>query len=144
MGRQFRPARQGGADKRAGGLTQTFATVNGASSTAIRIPNYGYTDLSTYAAGDYVLDAPSEGVHKTLVWASSSSAAVVVRGSTGTTVKMGHSAATQITFGLTTTDCAAELLGLNSTRWAVVNMTISTTIGSQNLSTIASMAIGTS
>lgn len=137
MGRQFRPPRSGEVKKLVTPLVS-------ASSTLAVIPNYGITDISTYAAGDYVMDAPVEGVDKTIVWASSSSAAVVVRMSTGTSVKVGHTAATQITFGLTTCDCAARLVGLNSTRWALVNMTISTTIGSQNLSTIASMAIGTS
>lgn len=144
MGRQFRPPRQGGAMKIGGGLTQTFATVNGASSTAIRIPNYGYTDLSTFAAGDYVLDAPSEGVTKHLVFVSSTSAAVVVRLSTGTSVKAGHSGATQITLGLTTCDSYISLLGINSTRWAITAVTIPSTLASVPGSTVASVTVASS
>ncbi len=136
MGRQFRPPRRGGP----GGVANSLLV----GTTLVAIPNYGITDLSGFPAGDVVLDSPDTGVTKTLVWASSSSVAVVVRMSTGTSVKVGNTAATQITFGLATSDCAAQLVGLNSTRWAVISLTISSTLGTQSLSTIPSMSIGTS
>lgn len=137
MGRQYRTPRQGELSKLVTG------NVIAASSTAVAIPNYDITDLSTYAAGDYVMDAPSEGVRKTLVWASSASAAVVVRLSTATSVKAGHTGATQITFGLTTSDGCAVLIGLNSTRWAVESMIVPSTLANA-LSTVASVKIASS
>lgn len=142
MGRQYRSPRRGGSGS--AGQTLPASYLNSASSTLIAIPNYGVTDLSTYAAGDYVMDSPDTGVVKTLVWASSSSAAVVVRLSTGTSVKAGHSAATQITMGLTTCDCYVQLIGLNSTRWAIAAVTIPSTLANVPGSTVASVTIATS
>jgi hypothetical protein len=113
MGRQFRPARRGSGDK-----FVTAATVTGASSTLVVIPNYGVTDLSTYAAGDWVLDAPEEGVRKTLISVSSTSVARVIRMATDASVKCGNGA-TQITFGQTTIDQCVTLVGVNSTRWCI-------------------------
>lgn len=143
MGRQYRPPRVGGSAPISGGLVETLPRVTGATSASVQIPNYGFTDLTTYAAGDYVMDAPSRGVQKTLVWASSSSAAVIVRLSTGTAVKAGHTGATQITFGLTTVDGAVQLLGLNSTRWALVSMSVPSTL-SGALSTVTGVTVTSS
>jgi hypothetical protein len=114
MGRQFRPARRGSGDK-----FVTAATVTGASSVLVVIPNYGVTDLSTYAAGDWVMDAPEEGVQKTLISVSSTSVARVIRMATDASVKVGGGGATQITFGQSTLDQCVVLRGVNSTRWCL-------------------------
>lgn len=141
MGRQFRSVRKGGSGSHSGAGSGTLVApvFASSSSTAIQIPNYGITDLTTFTAGEYVMDAPDTGVTKTLVWASSSSAAVVIRMSTAQTVKVGNSAATQITFGLSTCDAAVQLVGLNSTRWAVVSATVPTTLTGATYSTGAAM-----
>lgn len=140
MGRQFRGVRKGGSGYQPAGTNTLVApTFASSSSTAIQIPNYGVTDLTTFTAGEYVMDAPDVGVSKTLVWASSSSAAVIVRMSTAQSVKVGNSAATQITFGLSTCDAAVQLVGLNSTRWALVSFTVPTTLTGATFSTGAAM-----
>lgn len=145
MGRQFRAPRAGGSGTPGSYIEETLAYPTPASSVGrVQIPNYGFTNLSTFAAGEYVLDAPVPGVYKTFVWASSSSTAVVVRLSTGTSVKAGHTGATQLTFGLTTTDGWAQLLGINSTRWAVTNITIPSTLASVFGSTVASVTLASS
>lgn len=141
MGRQYRPPRRG-ADSPAGlaGMSHmpiVAPYVVSASSTVIAIPNYGATDLSAYAAGDYVLDAPAPGVVKTLFSYTSTAAAKVVRASTGTNVTIGNQGFTQITFGSTSAQCV-QLLGVNSTQWAVLNGYPTT------VSTAASPAIATS
>jgi hypothetical protein len=113
MGRQFRNPRRGSGDK--------FVTIpisNGVSSTAIAIPNYGVTDLSTFAAGDWVLDAPEEGVQKTFVSVGATSVARVIRMATDASVKLSN-AGTQFTFSATTIDQCIVLRGVNSTRWCI-------------------------
>jgi hypothetical protein len=131
MGRQFRPPRRGSGTK--------FVTVQvpTSSSTAIAIPNYGVTDLSTFTAGDWVMDAPEEGVTKTLVSVSSTSVARVIRMATDASVKCGNGGATQITFSATTVDQCVRLLGINSTRWVIEYMTPVASTG-------AGLAFGTS
>lgn len=89
-----------------------------ASSARISIPNYGYTELPSTAAAEYVLDPPTPGTRKTLYAVTTTSAAVVVRGSTGTSVKIGNQGATQITFAATVAH-VVELLGINSTQWII-------------------------
>lgn len=123
MGRQYRSPRRG-PDSPAGlpgasHMPITAPYVVSASSTVIAIPNYGATDLSTYAAGDYVLDAPALGVQKTIVYCTSSSGNVVIRGSTGTSVKFNGGGATEIRSSGSTVGWAVQLLGINSTQWAV-------------------------
>ncbi len=137
MGRQFRPPRRGGGWQ--SGLDTAFTSpqVVSASSTKIAIPNYGATNLSTWAAGDYVLDAPEEGVRKLLFSVSSSSVARVIRCATDASVKIGTGGATQITAGASTLAWAVELLGVNSTQWAILNVSPYTTVA-------ASPSIGTS
>jgi hypothetical protein len=112
MGRQFRAPRRGNSVK--------FNTVQvpASSSTVIAIPNYGITDVSTFAAGEYVLDAPEEGVRKTLVNVSGTSAARIIRSATDGAVKFGN-ALTSIVYGGTTVDTCIVLVGINSTRWCV-------------------------
>jgi hypothetical protein len=113
MGRQFRATRRGSGDK-----FVTLPSVTGVSSTRVVIPNYGVTDLSTWAAGDWVLDAPEEGVQKTLISVSSTSVARVIRMATDASVKLSNSG-TQITFGASTIDQCVVLRGVNSTRWCI-------------------------
>jgi len=90
-------------------------------STAITIPNYGVSELLSTAANTYVLGAPDEGIRKTLYSVTTTSAAVIVRGSTGTTVTFDNQANTQITFNATV-DMIVDLLGVSSTRWLVTNV----------------------
>ena len=114
MSRQLRTLPQGTGDK--------LVPIVGAASSGgpIQISNYGATDLTGATTGaEYVLDAPSEGVRKTLFRTSSgANDAVVIRMSTGATVKVGNQLATQITFNATT-DLSMSLIGLNSTRWVI-------------------------
>jgi hypothetical protein len=125
MGRQFRPPRRG-PDQPAGlpGMSHmpiTVPYVVSASSTVVAIPNYGATDLSAYAAGDFVLDAPAAGVVKTLFSYTSTAAARVIRGSTSTAVKFGNQGFTEIQWGNSTSANAVTLLGVNSTLWAIIS-----------------------
>lgn len=113
MGRQFRAPRRGSGDK------FTSYQIPAASSAYIAIPNYGITDVSTWAAGDYVLDAPEEGVRKAFVSVSSSSVARVIRCATDASVKLGNGGATQFIFGATTIDQCLRMVGVNSTRWCI-------------------------
>ncbi len=85
------------------------------------IPNYGVSELPSTAAGNYVLDAPVEGVRKTLYSVTTTSAAQTVRASTGTTVTIDNQAATQIVFNATV-DMIVDLLGVSSTRWVVTSV----------------------
>src|SRR5680860_218018 len=102
MGRQVRTPRAGESE------LENAITV--ASSAKVGISNYGVTELPSTAAVDYVMDAPSEGISKTLYSVTTTSAAVVVRGSTGTSVKFGNQGATQLTFA-STAQMAVELVG---------------------------------
>lgn len=120
MGRQFRAPRRG-ASLGTGSMTLTAPTIVTSSSTIIAIPNYGITDVSTWTAGDYVLDAPEAGSRKTIVRSSSSTGGVVIRFSTGGTVScgtLGTTAGTQMLLD-TTKDACVVLLGVNSTHWAI-------------------------
>jgi hypothetical protein len=112
MGRQFRSPRRGNGEK--------FNTIQvpAVSSVAAVIPNYGVTDVSTWAAGDWVLDAPEEGVQKTFISVTGTSVARVIRMATDASVKVSN-AGTQITFGASTIDHCVVLRGVNSTRWCI-------------------------
>ena len=127
MGRQLRSQRSGGSGMNQSGLSfvkasLTPSAISGSSGGVTSIPNYGLTVLDT--SGEYVLDAPTEGVHKRLgIITGTSITTVIVRASTGTGVKFNTDGATQITFtAATTIDRWVELIGINSTRWAVVNV----------------------
>lgn len=100
--------------------SEPFVQPTVASSTALVIPNYGVTDLTTSAAADYVLAPPEKGVTKTLICTSSTSVARVVRGSTAATVTFTLAGATQIGFN-STVDAVVRLLGISSTRWTIVS-----------------------
>lgn len=123
MGRQYRSPRAGSYSPVAGGYGKFVSPqVVSSSSTAIAIPNYGVTDMSTWTAGEYVLDVPEEGVRKILFRGSSTTTTfVTVRGSTAQTVSFDLAGNTKLQL-VATTDVVIELLGINSTRWAIVNM----------------------
>lgn len=89
-----------------------------ASSASLGITNYGVTELPSTAAVDYTMAPPEEGVRKTLYTVTTTSAAVVVRLSTGTSVKVGNQGATQITLAGTVAQ-SVDLLGVNSTQWII-------------------------
>lgn len=114
MARQLRSLRRGEH-------SLPITTLAPASSKYATIPNYGVTYLTS--GNDYVLDAPGEGVLKRIICVSSSSLATVIRGSTGVTVTFNNNGATQIAFTASSTvDRSVELLGVNSTRWTVLNV----------------------
>jgi hypothetical protein len=113
MGRQER-------SKRAGEIVKFTRAVSTGSTKEV-IDSVGVTELNSTAANTYTLAPPVEGAHKYLVDQTPTSAAVVVRASTGTGVTIGTTAATQITFN-STAQAVVHLLGINSTRWAVVSV----------------------
>ena len=141
MGRQYRPPRAGGSPQVSAGTAQQFVgpAIVTSSSTIIVIPNYGITDISTWAAGDYVLDAPVTGVEKMIISASSSTLSRVIRMSTGTSVKINDvgAAHTQVTFA-TSVGCCLTLLGYNSTHWLVKSMHPPTAVNSTGIVTATS------
>ena len=137
MGRQYRPPRQGGSPGgigSGGSFTYVSPQVVSSSSTVIAVPNYGITDISTWAAGEYVMDVPVAGLEKVILSVSSSSLARVIRMSTGTSVKVNGdgTAHTQITFNATVGQCVT-LLGLNSTTWVIKAMHPPTAVNSTGI-----------
>lgn len=110
MGRQLRTVRVG--------ESELENAISIASSGKIAISNYGVTELPSTAAVDYTMAAPEEGVRKTLYSVTTTSAAVVVRLSTGTSVTVGNQGATQLTFASTAAQ-SVDLLGVNSTSWVI-------------------------
>jgi hypothetical protein len=133
MGRTSRTIRSGVVEK--------LVSAGSTGAGTITIPNYGPSRITPTAASTtaevWVLDAPAEGVRKQimvtgLTTASTSTIAVTVRGSTGTTVKFGSSA-TQMTVTVTSGAVAAiagvDLVGINSTLWGVVGNTTGIAFG---------------
>jgi hypothetical protein len=114
MGRQFRAPRRGNSEK------FNSLQVPAVSSLVSVIPNYGITDMSTWAAGEYVLDAPEEGVRKTIISVSGTSVARVVRSATDSSVKFANGL-TSLVFGQTTVDVSISMVGVNSTRWCITS-----------------------
>ena len=112
MGRQLRtlPGSEGEWDVSTGTTGSISAT----------LPNYGVSVIGS-SADTYTLDAPSAGVEKILINASSTSAAKVVQLSTdgAAAVKVGNQGATRITFNSTVAE-AVHLVGYNSTQWYVL------------------------
>lgn len=112
MGRQLRTMNAGEGRLETGVILK--------SSTRISIPNYGVTHLTTgLTAGDWVLDAPSEGVHKYL-YNVIATTGIVVRGSTGTSVTFTDAGATQIKFD-GSGEKVVHLIGRSATKWLVVS-----------------------
>ena len=130
MGRQFRPPRKGGSGP--GGTGITMPTLGVASSAAVQIPNYGLTDVSTWAGGDYVLDAPEAGCHKWIVSCSSIAAVTSIWSNTtagaNASVFFDRQGRTKfISPNTTAATWAIELYGLNSTQWVILNVAPYTT-----------------
>ena len=131
MGRQFRAPRRGGSGVPSAARPYIGPATVTSSSVNTVIPNYGVTDMSTWAAGEYVLDAPAEGVLKTFVCASTgTSATKSIRLSPSTannvtitygTPTTGASGNTQINFA-STLDCCLTMMGQNSTHWFLVSV----------------------
>jgi hypothetical protein len=112
MSRQLRTPNSNEGEKEVGVIAKT--------SQRISIPNYGVTHLTTaLTAGDWVLDAPTEGCHKYL-YNTIATTGIVVRGSTAATVTFTDAGATQIKF-----DGAGEkvvhLIGRSATKWLVAS-----------------------
>ncbi len=126
MGRQFRAPRRGAGSGGGQGGMQFVGPLATSSSTLIVIPNYGVTDISTFAAGTYVMDAPDTGVVKHIISNSTTSLARIIWLSTSNNVSVntnpvttGASGNTQIVFN-GTADQVMALLGINSTHWTVL------------------------
>lgn len=105
------------------------------SGTSPSIPNYGVSVLSATSSEVFVLQAPVQGVRKTICFAGNSTANnPVVRLSTATGVVSFFNGATT---GLTIMTCAAarstvscqvvEMIGMNSTSWMILNVFPATT-----------------
>ena len=112
MGRATRTVRAG--------EKQLFVEATTGSSVAT-IPNFGVSRITTTAAETFVLGAPEQGVEKTILVNSPTSAAITVRLSTGTSVTVGSTAATQITFNATA-DACVKLVGVSSVAWSVASV----------------------
>ncbi len=114
MGRQLRTKREGESKLFVGATTAT---------SVASIDSNGVTLFDTTAAKSYVLAPPAEGVRKTLVCNSPTSAAVTVLLCTdgAASVTVGSTASTRITFNATA-EAVVDLVGVNATRWAVVSV----------------------
>lgn len=113
---------------RSGGPFIAVGTTGGAVAD---IPNHGITVLDATVSETYTLAPPSSGVKKTIVCQQPSSAiGYVVYGSSAadssvpTVTFTGGAAgvaATKLVFTTSSTfDSVVELIGINSTRWAVL------------------------
>jgi hypothetical protein len=114
MGRQLR-------NKRAGEKELYVASATGTSKATIS--NYGITRI-TSTGGNYVLDAPVEGVRKTIMVTDATTGTNhVVYGSTdgAATVTFDAGSNTILTFQATV-DCVVDLVGVSSTRWVITNV----------------------
>jgi len=111
MSRQVRTTR--------GGEGKAFSAAT-TGTTKATIDNSGITELTSTAANSYVLGAPSAGVRKTLICQTPTSAAVTVLLCTdgAASVTVGTTGNTRVTFN-STVQSVVELIGINSTRWAV-------------------------
>jgi hypothetical protein len=108
----------------------SISTGTTGAGTAPSMPNYGISVLSATSSEVYVLQAPVQGVRKTICFAGNSTANnAVVRLSTATGVVSFFNGATT---GLTIMTCAAarstascqvvEMVGMNSTSWMILNV----------------------
>lgn len=117
MGRQERkrPVREGRP-----WVTNEDLGVASTGSTAVSIPNYGLSHISS-AANTWVLDAPEPGVVKTLFSAAGSSAARVIKlhpVSSGDSITVGPTA-TEIAIH-STAETLVQLIGVSSVKWHVL------------------------
>jgi len=118
MGRTLRTVR-------AGEQSLAVSVASGTTGTA-RVPNYGVTLVSSATDTMVVMDAPVEGVEKTLfcVTFATTGATVTVNLSTAETVTIGGSTgATAIQFsGESSNGGSVTLVGRNSTEWFVKSL----------------------
>lgn len=122
MGRQYRSVRQGEGVKLASQHASSGMALNPGSSV-VSIPNYGVSVLTGTTAKTYVLDAPVEGVRKTIFVGATVSTATVVRGATasGQTVTFNSTGGNTILTFAATVDKCIELMGISSTEWRIIN-----------------------
>lgn len=90
------------------------------SSTAVRIPNYGKTLLSSTAAGTYLLESPIPGVRKVIVQTTTSTVVRTINGLT-TTVFFANATATNTALAFDTVGDMIELEGRTSLIWDVIS-----------------------
>lgn len=92
------------------------------SSTAVRIPNYGKTLMSSTAAGTYIMEAPIPGVRKVIVQTTTSTVVRTINGPT-TTVLFANTTATNTALAFDTLGDMIELEGRTSLIWDVISNT---------------------
>ena len=119
--------------------------VSTVASSAVSIPNFGVTILTTGTAASstsslYLLDKPFAGVRKTLVFNSSGTAtnAIYVYTSTDASICFSGSSIGSTLCCIGSSDgirATVDLVGLNSTQWAITHF-VSTTVF--KLSTLSS------
>ena len=109
---------------RAGESRLNEGIVDGTSGT-LRVPNYGHTLVTTADGAPICMAPPEVGVVKRVscLGITTTSATVIVRGSTGTSVTFNNAGATQLTFGAdaSTEAMTVGLVGLSSVKWLITD-----------------------
>jgi hypothetical protein len=110
-------------------VTPSWTTV---STLGKVIPNYGVTHLAmdgTTVNEVYILDAPVEGVRKTIhvsgtTVSSAKTLTIRANATSAGAVSFGPVFADALSYGVSSAanqDGSVELVGINSTRWAIVS-----------------------
>lgn len=104
------------------------------ASTATRINNYGVTTIANSSANNtFVLNAPVQGLRKTIIADPNSTGEIVVVGPT-TTVLFYGSTNNIATFSTGTGVKVLDLIGISATSWAIVSRTTGITLAASTLS----------
>jgi len=145
MGRQYRSPKLAGLGNNQ--FREFVGPVPGSSADTTVIPNYGVTDISTWAASTYPMAPPVQGVIKTIVSSATAPAARVIQLSTSETqtvtchipggVTTGASGNTHIGIAATTLDICLTLMGYNSTHWVIVSLFPAVALGSTGVSILS-------
>ena len=116
MGRTLRTVRSG--------ESELSVPIQSGTTGVNRIPNFGVTEITTDLSGMYVMGPPVKNVVKTFVATRVPATAVSVNFSTAETVTVGGSTAVSALAFSTAADAGGciELIGVNSTEWAVKSL----------------------
>jgi hypothetical protein len=118
---------------RTGGVASVGVGTTGAG-TAPSMPNHGVSFVTSSTAEAYVLEPPTPGVEKTIIFTGTSSTGLVhiIRGSTAQTVTfsggtLGDNTALPTMFKLAATrstnvNVVVKLIGVSTTSWAFVSV----------------------
>ena len=121
-----------GTPRRGGGESLVSPSWSTATTVAKIIPNYGATHITfdgTTVNEKYILDAPVEGVRKRIVVSgttvsSAKTLTIQANATSAGAVSFGPIAADALLYQVSSSanaDGGIELLGINSTRWAIVS-----------------------